>query len=45
MTLGNIMTEVGTLFATVPEIPLIAVAGAIIVLAALLMRRVARAGR
>lgn len=45
MTFGNIMTEVTTLFAVVPEIPLLAIVGGVVVLAALLMKRIARAGR
>lgn len=45
MTFGNIITEVMTIFAVVPEIAILAVVGAVVTLAALLMRRVARAGR
>jgi len=45
MTFGNIITEVTTLFGIVPEIPILAVVGGVVVLAALLMRRIARAGR
>lgn len=45
MTFGNIMAEIGTQYALVPEISLLAVAGGVISLAVFMMRRVAKAGR